>query len=159
MHSDTEIVAFYEKAFGPLQNADPTWRADMIAWCRKIIEAETLQEATRTMAAWASDGDISEARENAARLRHAAFPEDAPKKAPELPPDELLRRWLQATTRPAWMWWDSHHLPVYIEEGASWRRVFADGELIRAWTAAGRRISPDFSDPAVEGWGKACLTG
>lgn len=159
MHSDSEIVTFYEAAFGSLQNADPAWRADMVAWCRKIIEAETLQEATRVMLSWASDGDITEARENAARLRHAAFPQDAPRQEAPLPPDEQLRRWLQVTTRPAWMWWDRHRLPVYIEEGPSWRRVFADGELIRAWTAAGRRICPDLDDPAVQGWGKACLTG
>ncbi|MFT4977448.1 MAG: hypothetical protein ACI8S6_003353 [Myxococcota bacterium] len=159
MHSNEDIVSFYVAAFGPLHNPDPAWLADVVTWCRKVLEAETLQEAARIMAAWASDGDLAAAHQSAARLRQAAFPDDEagpPKPAP--PSDEQLRRWLQATTRPGWKWWSHHRLPVYIEHGSSWRRVFADGELIRAWSAASRRICPDLSDPAVRGWGEDCLS-
>jgi len=157
MYSDAELVGFYEAAFGPLQNPDPAWLADLIVWCRKIIVAESLQEAASVMMSWAADGDIKSARESAARLREAAFPSEAPARPPPIPPDDTLRRWLQATTRPGWRWWAAHSLPVYIEDGPGWRRIFADGEVIRAWTAAHRRICPDLEDAAVRGWAKGCL--
>jgi hypothetical protein len=172
MHGDDEIVAFYEAAFGPLRDPDPSWLADLVVWCRRVIEADSVQSAARTMLAWAADGDVASARESAIRLREAAAPsparEDAirPRDAaapsrPRAPaPDaEQLRRWLKQTTRPGWRWWADHHLPVYIEDGSAWRRVFANGELIRAWSAAGRRICPDLSDAAVEGWSRSCHDG
>ena len=159
MHSDDEIVAFYEAAFGPLRDPEPAWLADLVVWCRRVIEADSVQSAARTMLAWAADGDTASARASAIRLREAAAIPSQPRSPAPPPDDERLRQWLQQTTRPGWRWWSDHHLPVYIEEGSAWRRVFANGELTRAWTAAGRRIRPDLSDPAVQGWSRSCRGG
>ena len=163
MLTDDQIRAFYETTFGPLRNPSDEWLRDALSWCRRVLEAETLDAAAQAMATWAADGDRSSARASAAALRQAAgIHDDVPAPPPprRLPPQEVQIGGARLLALSGWRWWQDHRLPVWVEEGpagtADWRRVFADGELIRAWRAAGWAILPDTTDSAVQGWALAC---
>ncbi|MFT5681520.1 MAG: putative cupin superfamily protein [Myxococcota bacterium] len=73
MHSftDDELIGFYEAALGPLHNPTEDWLADALVWLRRIVAAESMEDAVQAAAVWTGES-TREAAGLAEKLRAVA---------------------------------------------------------------------------------------
>ncbi len=54
-YTDEELLGFYEAALGPLHNPTADWLADALVWIRRIVTADTLEDAVKAAAVWTGE--------------------------------------------------------------------------------------------------------
>ena len=87
-HTDDELIRIYETALGPLQDPSTEWLADALVWIRRIVQAQTVEQAALVVAMWTAE-PAPEARQLAESLRTAAG-KAPPVAEPEAPADPWM---------------------------------------------------------------------